>query len=516
MTVDNKSKVREFYDFHYPKPILEFEESEEYKKLELEFMEGIDLLYKKTENFVKIDKKTLLRITQESSKKEFGKIFLVFRIFTAVSRMSVITYVNSNLISNEIFKPTITTKENGEPKGRRIEFKGEDYPMPNYDKLITMAQDHVEVKSAFLDLFIENDLIQKLEMQKGKAIEEIKKISSIAFKYSQKGSIAAESGKEAEKIVRKKMEGWGMNENRINSVDESLQKILENKLESLRELKKITKEVYKERKKKLDKRKNDKKSARQFDLVFEDPKNNLFFEVPNTDTRKNATVITQIVFFTSNTGSEEKKKRNQNINTNKIIKEIIPNSEKHIKNLLFLDGPGWITMTGGFQKTKETGDDFFQINTTDTKLKKILNIEGHVFPIDIEIAILECVKNQIRPEKGKVVEILSMKDHINCSQEGIEFQNSEFLSKIDKNSELNLDSSREEIIEKFMILEKLQNLKPSKAALKFKILQPSNDNYEINDQVIEEELKKIGYSKEIIYSKLKELDKEGTIIMQSV
>ena len=109
-----------------------------------------------------------------------------------------------------------------------------------------------------------------------------------------------------------------------------------------------------------------------------------------------------------------------------------------------------------------------------------------------------------------------MKDHINCSQEGIEFQNSEFLSKIDKNSELNLDSSREEIIEKFMILEKLQNLKPSKAALKFKILQPSNDNYEINDQVIEEELKKIGYSKEIIYSKLKELDKEGTIIMQSV
>ena len=77
-------------------------------------------------------------------------------------------------------------------------------------------------------------------------------------------------------------------------------------------------------------------------------------------------------------------------------------------------------------------------------------------------------------------------------------------------------STPEEIIEKFMILEKLQNLKPSKAALKFKILQPSNDNYEINDQVIEEELKKIGYSKEIIYSKLKELDKEGTIIMQSV
>ena len=211
MTVDNKSKVREFYDFHYPKPILEFEESEEYKKLELEFMDGIDLLYKKTENFVKIDKKTLLKITQESSKEEFEKIFLVFRIFTAVSRMSVITYVNSNLISNEIFKPTITTKEGGEPKGRRIEFKDKDYPMPNYEKLISMAQDHVEIKSAFLDLFIENNLIQKLEMQKEKAIEEIKKISSIAFKYSQKGSIAAESGKEAEKIVRKKMERWGIN-----------------------------------------------------------------------------------------------------------------------------------------------------------------------------------------------------------------------------------------------------------------------------------------------------------------
>jgi hypothetical protein len=513
---DNEIKFREFYDFLYPKPVLENEESQEYKKGWKEFEDGIDILYKKTEKFSKTDESILLEIIKSLSKEEFEKVFQVFRIFTAVSRMSIITYVNSSLISGDIFKPLISTKSNGEPKGRKIKFKNQEYSMPDYNKLILMAQDHSEIRSAFLDLFIDNNLIKNLSIQKNQNIVEIKKISKIAFKYSQKGSIAAESGKTAEKIVRDKIKAWGMEQNIINSVDESLIKILENKLNSLLELKEISTKEFEMKKKILERKKTEKKSARQFDLVFDDPNNFKNLNIPNKDTRKNSKVIVQVVFFTSNTGSEEKKKRNQNIHTNKIIKEIIPNYQKHLKNLLFLDGPGWITMSGGFQKTKETGDDFFQIKTTDTKLKNTLNLEGYVFPIDIEIAILECRKEGIKAEKEIILQRIHQKKHISASEEEILCQNELFLLKIEKERVLEIPMGDEKITEKFMFLEKLQYVESLKGAIKYKIIHPNNKNYEISDQSIMDDFKKIGYDELEIISKLKEISDDGTIIMRFV
>ena len=196
------------------------------------------------------------------------------------------------------------------------------------------------------------------------------------------------------------------------------------------------------------------------------------------------------------------------------IKKILPKHSKEIVNLLVLDGPGWIQMAGEFQKNEYLSENFIQIRTVDTKLKKILNEQEFVYPIDVEIAIMELLLKETNASKKKVLEIIAKKVHIKTDKKSIIEQNPQFFEGKTDEDEIKIDESRHEIAKKFLILEKLQEIKPSKKSQEFTVLVPTSTNLEISDLDIFSEITKLGINKDEILKILKELKKEGIIIIR--
>ena len=493
-----QKSMEEFYNFIYSENVRDFETSVEYKELIEQMKEALEIMSEKTSGFSDISIEKILEII---NSENINKIILLFRILTAVSRMNMETYFVSDLCGSGVFIPKIKIK-NGNPIEREIEFGAEIIPMPKYSKLIDLAKNEQKILEEMINFFEKYDLIKKLQSLQGKEIKEIIELSKTLLKYSEKGAGAEKSGEEAEAIIKNKLELWGLVENiDYNKNDEKLTGILEKKIEFLKQSGKISDEVKKEKIEKI----NEEKKSRQFDLVF-----------PASNSNKEPKVIAQIVFYTSNTGSEGKKKTNQNINTSNYIKKILPEHSKEITNLLVLDGPGWIQMAGDFQKNEYLSENFVQIRTIDTKLKRILNECGFVYPIDIEIAILELKLKNKTTSKEKVLEIIVNKDNITANKDEIISQNPQFFDGKDDEDVIELSKDRHEIGKKFLILEKLQDITSSKKSQKFSVLIPSKTNLEISDTDIFINKDEIGLQDDEIETILKELEEEGTIIIQTV
>ena len=81
---------------------------------------------------------------------------------------------------------------------------------------------------------------------------------------------------------------------------------------------------------------------------------------------------------------------------------------------------------------------------------------------------------------------------------------------------IQLSKDRHEIGKKFLILEKLQDITSSKKSQKFSVLIPSKTNLEISDTDIFINKDEIGLQDDEIETILKELEEEGTIIIQTV
>jgi len=493
----SKDSMTEFYDFLYSNNVRDFEKSKTFSDLKKEMEDGFDILSTKTSKFTDVTENKLKEILKKSTKDDFKKIILVFRIITYVSRMNMNTFFVSDLCVKGVFKLKIKTK-NGKAEERQIEVNGVVQSLPKYDALIEMSRTKKNITNELLDFFLNRELIEKLKSFSSHDMGHVKKLSSILLKYSEKGAGAEKSGEEAEDIVKKKLKTWGLNENvHFNKNDEKLEDILKVKLKLLKNSKKISDNKYQNA---LNKLKSNKKS-RKFDLVFSptDPK-----------------VIVQTVFYTSNTGSEGKKKTNQNIDTSNYINNIIQENFKEIKNLLLLDGPGWIDMAGSFQKNQYLTDNFFQIRTVDTKLKKILNQTGLVFSIDIELAIFELYRLQKPHSVKEVVDFIYNKPNISASKTSIKEQNAEwFENKLDTEV-LNLSQSRIAVVEKFLILEKLQYLKSNNDPQEFSIKIAAANSHLISDVDAYQELNPLINDRKKIEKILSEIEKEGTIITQKI
>jgi hypothetical protein len=493
-----QKSMEEFYNFIYSENVRDFETSVEYKELIEQMKEALEIMSEKTSGFSDISIEKILEII---NSENINKIILLFRILTAVSRMNMETYFVSDLCGSGVFIPKIKIK-NGNPIEREIEFGAEIIPMPKYSKLIDLAKNEQKILEEMINFFEKYDLIKKLQSLQGKEIKEIIELSKTLLKYSEKGAGAEKSGEEAENIIKNKLELWGLKENiDYNKNDEKLTEILERKIEFLKNRGALTEE---ERKEKIEKIKKERKS-RQFDLVF-----------PANNSNKEPKVIAQIVFYTSNTGSEGKKKTNQNINTSNYIKEILPVHSKEITNLLVLDGPGWIQMAGDFQKNNYLSENFVQIKTIDTKLKRILNERGLVYPIDVEIAILEIKLKDESPTKEKILKLMANKDNITADKNEIISQNHQFFDGKTDRDVIELLENRHKIAKKFLILEKLQEIAPTKNPQKYNVIIPSKTNSKISDTDIFSEISKIRFDEEEIQRIIDELKNEGTIIIQYV
>jgi len=102
---------------------------------------------------------------------------------------------------------------------------------------------------------------------------------------------------------------------------------------------------------------------------------------------ENPVLISQNVFYTSNTGGIASKKADQVLNTKSILDEYLPDRINNLFFIGFIDGQGWIDMSSSLNKAFNNFDDFFQIKTTDTKLRLLLREKGVLTPLDIELAV---------------------------------------------------------------------------------------------------------------------------------
>ena len=497
---DIKNAMTEFYNFRYIGNVRDFETSADFIELNKKLKNGFQLMSKETKNFENISKKKINEIIK-NNPEHIDEIVLMFRMLTAVSRMNMETYFVSDLCASGIFIPKIKMKD-GTPSEREIEFEGETKKMPKYEDLIEYAKTEPKILEEMIKFFEGFDLISKLKNLKGKKEENIVELSKTLLKYSEKGAGAAKSGKAAEKIVKEKLKKWGLKETYdYNKSDEKITEILSSKIDFLKSDGKIGDVEYQTAKDEIVKN----KKPRQFDLVF-----------PAGESKQEPKVIVQIVFYTSNTGSEGKKKTNQNIDTASYIKKIIPKFNHEIKSLKLLDGPGWIQMAGDFQKNQYLSENFFQIRTTDTKLKRILNGKGLTYKIDVEMAIMELTKNGKKATKEKILDKMVLKKNSKSTKEEIIKQNSQLFDGKENNDEIVIEDNREETVKKFLILEKLQEINPSNEPEKYKIIIPSDTNNEISDKDLFSEMKKIGFDVSEIQLALEDLKEEGTIIIQGI
>lgn len=490
-------KLSEFYSFLYSKIIEDYTESEEYQKILKCLENGFDILYEETCKFQKISEEDLEIIVSCLNESKFFCVMQTFRILTATSRMNLNTYFISSLCSKKIFKINIKSK-NGIPKARRIQFQNETMTIPNDEEIVKLAYIHPEIRTNLLQFFINRELLEKLSHLTNKEIQKIKNLGKILLQYGEKGANAEKSGESAEKIVKNKINTWGIKiGSDFNEKDEKLDSILERKLDVLKQTNQINKLEYESGKQKL----RDSQNNREYDLI-----------IPINDPK----VIAQIVFYNSNTGSEGKKKTNQNIDSTTLLDDVIPNRNKHLKNLVLIDGPGWIDMIGQLQKNFEQADDFFQIRTVDTKLKNILNKLGIIFPIDIEIAILELEPKTYKTSIKNIIDIMSPKHSKQLNEVEIRKQISSHYNKSIDSDIVEIDSTRIENAKKFLVLEKLMSVDSKNLESKYSIIIPSSKSPKISDVDILDELKQVGFNESEINSIITNLEAEGTIIINNV
>ena len=490
-------KLSEFYSFLYSKIVGDYTESNEYQKILKCLENGFDILYEKTCKFQKISEDDLEMMVSCLTESEFFCVMQTFRILTATSRMNLNTYFISSLCSKKIFKINIES-QNGIPRARRIQFQDNTMTLPNDEEIVKLAYIHPEIRTNLLKFFINRELLEKLSHLTNREIQKIKNLGKILLQYGEKGANAEKSGESAEKIVQNKISGWGIKiGSDFNEKDEKLTSILERKIDVLKQTNQINKSEYESGKQKL----CDSQNKREYDLV-----------IPINDPK----VIAQIVFYNSNTGSEGKKKTNQNIDSTTLLDDVIPNRTKHLKNLVLIDGPGWIDMIGQLQKNFEQADDFFQIRTVDTKLKNILNKLGLIFPIDIEITILELAPSAYKISIKKIIDVMSVKHNEQWKEDEIRKRIFTYCNKSENSDIVKIDPTRIENAKKFLVLEKLMNIDSKNPEFKYSITIPSSKSPKISDVDILNELKRVGFNESEINSIITNLEAEGTIIINNV
>lgn len=490
-------KISEFYSFLYSKIVGDYTESDEYQKILKCLENGFDILYDKTCKFQKISEDDVEIIVSCLTELEFFCVMQTFRILTATSRMNLNTYFISLLCSKKIFKINIKSKK-GEPQARMIQFQGNTMALPNDEEIVKLAYKYPEICTNLLQFFIKRELLEKLSHLTNKEIQKIKNLGKILLQYAEKGANAEKSGESAEKIVQNKISNWGIKPGLdFNEKDEKLVSILERKLDVLKQANQISESEYKSGKQKL----RNSQNKREYDLIItiDDPK-----------------IIAQIVFYNSNTGSEGKKKTNQNIDSTTLLDNVIPNRNKHLKNLVLIDGPGWIDMIGQLQKNFEQADDFFQIRTIDTKLKNILNKLGLIFPIDIEMAILELNHRTYKTSIKNIIDIMKVKHNKQWKGEEIRKQILAYYSKSEDNDIVEIALTRIENAKKFLVLEKLMTLDSKIPESKYTITLPSSKSLKISDVDILRELMRVSFNEPEIDSIITNLEVEGTIIINNV
>lgn len=497
-----ESSMREFYDFLYSKNVVEFVASTQFTDLKNQMESGFKILSQKTNDFSNTENEKLVELLLTSTYSEFQDIFLVLRILTTVSRMNMITFFISELCSKQIFQPKIKLKKN-KPDGRQIEFNAITYAMPTYEKLVELIYQNKELVKELLNFFKEKGLDEKLIAIKGRNMMDVLALSEILLKFSEKGQIAEKSGEAAETIIKTKLKQWGLTEEiDFNKNDEDINDILKIKLDFLKQRNDISHSEFLASLKII----NETKKSRRFDLVF---------PPTSTSTINEPHFLIQTVFYTSNTGSEGKKKTNQNIDTTNFISEVLPRHHNEIKTLLILDGPGWIDMAGAFQKNQYTSDNFVQINTIDTKLKKILNDHGFVFPIDVDIAIYELQLMKKGHTMNDILEFMSTKPNIHCSDSKIISQNSKHFATNLQDDEIKL-ICKIDIVKKYLVLEKIMNCDNYEKPTMFTVKSAGSLLTEISDNTIFKKLVPQCFSKQELLTILDILEMEGSIIRSNI
>lgn len=489
--------AEEFYSFLSMGKNSNFEENIIYKNSIENIKKGFDILKKNTDNFSKLKKNELLDILNKETN--FEPVVEIFFNLTNTTDMNFQTFFLQQLLSKNLFK-TIIIENNGKQK-LKMEYNDEEISRPKKDTMLKYAMKDVKIKNELIEFFTMRGLIEKLKsLNKMDFENEIQNIiGPLTVKYRKMGPEAEKSGEFAEEIIQKKLKDWGLipgiDFNKLNE-DVSLSNILMNTLDNLEKKSIITKDDSDDRKRKM----TNYETTREFDIVLrlKDPK-----------------IIVQSVFYTSNTGGIASKKTDQNINTKNIMDEIIPDRQNNLKFILFLDGPGWVKMADNFQKSVKVSDDFFQIKTTDTKFKRILNESGLVCPIDVEVCILEIEREDKKPTKKAVVDKLINRKNINVSIDSILNQNKE-LNDIEDEKILKNSPQRKEIIEKFLGIEKILTSTGSTPPEKFIIKAASTITEYVSDVDFNKDLKKLKFSDGEIEKILKTLSGDGTIIVQKI
>ncbi len=491
-----KQDLERFYDFLTSNQVRDFVNNPVFKEHLNDFKEGFEILKTNTSDFQDISEQKIIKIIEENIEK-INEIIFALRMPLAISRMNMETYFVADMCSVGIF--SIILKKTGNKNGIAYDFQGNEIKNTKYDDLIKLAKDNPIILKEIIKFFIKLDLILALKNYQGKKLENILEMTESLLTYSEKGGGAEKSGEMAERMIKYKLESWGLKkEIDFNKNDVYLKDILLRKIESLEKEKKIPKQEA-EKKKEIIKKEKD---TRQYDLIF-----------PGIGEPK---LISQVVFYSSNTGSEGSKKVSQNIKTETFIKKILEENEVELKRPIVIDGPGWIDMIGPLQTNSYLNENLLQINTVDTKLKKMLNNVGFVYPIDVEMGILELKLKNKTTSKEKVLEIIVNKDNITANKDEIISQNPQFFDGKDDEDVIELSKDRHEIGKKFLILEKLQEISPSNESQKFSVLIPSKTNLEISDTDIFINKDEIGLQDDEIKTILKELEEEGTIIIQTV
>jgi len=240
-------------------------------------------------------------------------------------------------------------------------------PQPSYENLVEMitGSDSMvrECVSFFLERGLMNNISRIAELRKYNASSVFLSLASI---YQERGVLAARRGNAAEEYIRNRLSLWGaIPELHFNMRDLPLTGVLERKLRNIAAESKVDLSPYKEEIKKI-------RSSRELDLV-----------IPVSDPR----LLIQCVFYTSDTGGIAHSTVDQNLLTRRHIDLSLPNRREHVEFVGFVDGPGWAYLVTDLRKTLNGFDDFFQIKSLDSKLRRKLRAWKVLLPIDVEEAI---------------------------------------------------------------------------------------------------------------------------------
>jgi len=348
-------------------------------------LDAINALVKCTNGFATPSKEALVNCLLSSSEETASNTLDALRTLTNTSKMHFQTFFLMRLKEKGFLKFEVAESTQGTLTLKVRDLHGRLLSKPSHANFIQIIKSDRKIAEECVAFFCDSGLEQVINgLRTVYSKEGGKLVVDLCTDFALKGPSAEKRGEFAERIVHEKLISWGLRPNvDFNTTDvsliEAIRRVIRNHTDLVTDANSLLQRLEEE------------DTTRRLDIVMP-------LDAP--------LVISQNVFYTSNTGGIAAKKADDILNTKGILDDYLSNRSEILSFLGLVDGQGWIDMASSLDKCFRNFDNFFQLKTVDTKFRTLLRKKGVLTPLDVEIATFDCSRGDGRADKDSILERL--------------------------------------------------------------------------------------------------------------